>query len=198
MAPRHLVKHYSGCFCEYVFWMKITFWGKQVALHNVGGPHSVSQSKAFMDKDWPPPRKKEFSLQFVRLDGSISFSMGPQPDGPSERFGLASKATWANSLLYIYVCVCVCAHNFFSIQTCTHPISSFLWRTLTNACMNWNVKTSLGILTSLHKLLHFSLSILAPGELKIPKFLPGELDFQSIICLLYSCQFAYRELQAAR
>ena len=57
MVPRHLVKHYSGCFCEYVFWTKITFWGKQAALHNVGGPHSVSRRPSW-DKDWPTQERK--------------------------------------------------------------------------------------------------------------------------------------------
>ena len=162
---------------------------------------SFSQSKAFMGQRLTYPRKKEFSLQFVRLNCSISFSMGPQPDGPPERFGLASKAAWANSLLYICVCVCVCVCvcTIFLVYRHAHPISSFLWRTLTNTCMNWNVKNKPGYFNQPTQIT--SLLPIHPGTLRVrrsPNFSLGSRLSTYHLFALTPCQFAYRELQAAR
>ena len=182
MAPRHLVKHYSGCFCEYVFWMKITFWGKQVALHNVGGPHSVSRRPSW-DKDWPPQERKNSPYS-------------------SSDWMAASVSPWVPSLMahlnvldlplklpepilyYISMCVCVCVRTIFLVYRHAHPISSFLWRTLTNACMNWNVKNKPGYFNQPTQIT--SLLPIHPGTLRVkePQISPWGVDFQSIICLL--------------
>ena len=143
----HLPGPWAQTFGQTLFWMFlwVCFLNENNILRKAGCPPqcgwaSFCQSKAFIGQRLTSPRKKEFYLQVVsRLNCNISFSVGPQPDGPSEGFGLAFKAAWANSL-YMCVCVCVCAHTIFLVHTHAHPIASFLWRTLTNTCMSWNVK----------------------------------------------------------
>ena len=191
----HLPGPWAQTFGQTLFWMFlwVCFLNENNILRKAGCPPqcgwaSFCQSKAFIGQRLTSPRKKEFYLQVIsRLNCNISFSMGPQPDGPSEGFGLAFKAAWANSL-YICVCVCVCvcvyARTIFLVHTHAHPIASFLWRTLIHAWTEMS-KTSLSIFTSIHKLLHFSPSILA-REWEDPQISPWGVDFQSIVCCSYS------------
>ena len=119
MVPRHLVKHYSGCFCEYVFWTKITFWGKQAALHNVGGPHSVSRRPSW-DKDWPTQERK--NSPYSSSDWTAA-SVSPWVRSLTAHLNVLDLPLKLPEPILYYismcVCVCVCVHNFFSIQTCT-------------------------------------------------------------------------------
>lgn len=54
---RYLAKHYSGCFYEGAFWMRLIF--KLITMSNADYPPQcgwvlANQWKALIDKDWPP------------------------------------------------------------------------------------------------------------------------------------------------
>ena len=67
--PRPHCLDVSGCFCEGVFWMRLTFklvdFVKQIALHNVGRPHPSSESLTKTKTDLLEARNSAPRLQVL-------------------------------------------------------------------------------------------------------------------------------------
>ena len=76
-VPKQLIKHYLGCFHEGVFWVRLTFelvdWVKQIALHNLHGPHSISWRPEY-NKKANPPMNKRYSLCLTTFELGHRFS----------------------------------------------------------------------------------------------------------------------------
>ena len=163
--------------------MKITFWGKQVALHNVGGPHSVSRRPS-KGKDWPPQERKNSTYRWS--PDWTATSVSPWVPSLTARLKVLDlPLRLPEPVLYICVCmcVCVCARTIFLLHTHAHPTASFLWRTLTNTCMNWNVKNKPEYFYQPTQIT--SLLPIHPGTSRV-RISPWGVDFRSIVRCPYS------------
>lgn len=95
---RYLVKHCSGCNCEYVLGVRLRFKSvdlvNQVALHNVGEPHPTSW-RSWWSKDPSWARRNSAERQPFRLNYNTDYSLGFYPEAD---FGQVTTAiVWANS-----------------------------------------------------------------------------------------------------
>lgn len=137
-APRYLLKHYSGCFCEGVFWMSFRniytgrLWVKQVACHDIGGLCLISW-RTYENKADLPLRKKELYLK-TAFGLKLLLFPGPPACWPARRiWGSPWPCNYMSQFLKIIslpICMFLCVYCAYTrihtthTHTCINPIGA--------------------------------------------------------------------------
>lgn len=121
LASRCLVTHYSGCFCEYVLWMRFTFKSadcQRSRLPSIMWWASSSQLKVWTERrnDLPPARGNPASRWPLDLKCSVALARPGSPaclptlnilDMPASI--IVMSQFFKNKSLYIYTTYCFCS-----------------------------------------------------------------------------------------
>lgn len=98
-------------------------WVKQIALHNVGGPHLISWRSEQNEKNSRPKQEDILQKNAFGLHLHHQFTQASCLLSHSADFGLV-KPLPSLSLYHMHACTRTCTNT----NTHTHPIDFFLWR----------------------------------------------------------------------